>query len=70
VTLIDDREKQTAVDGGDGSSCVNLSRKALPIAKKVTERTASDPMSPWQAPNPIRRNGLNGQTQQEKMHEI
>jgi Mn-containing catalase len=46
--FVEDREKQAAVDGGDGSSSVKLSRKDMAIAKDVATRTMSDPTS-----NPI-----------------
>jgi Mn-containing catalase len=46
--FVEDREKQAAVDGGDGSSSVKLSRKDMAIAKDVATRTISDPTS-----NPI-----------------
>jgi len=43
--FIDDRAKQTAVDGGDGSARVKLTRQEMAIAKKVAARTMSDPAS-------------------------
>jgi Mn-containing catalase len=43
--FVDDRDKQAAVDGGDGSASVKLSRKEMATAKKVAERTMSDPES-------------------------
>ena len=43
--FVDDREKQAAVDGGDGSASVKLTRKDMGIARKVAERTMSDPAS-------------------------
>jgi Mn-containing catalase len=43
--FVEDRNKQAAVDGGDGSASVKLSRKDMAIAKKVAARTMSDPAS-------------------------
>jgi len=43
--FIDDRAKQAAVDGGDGSASVKLTRQEMAIAKKVAARTMSDPAS-------------------------
>jgi len=43
--FVDDREKQAAVGGGDGSASVKLSRKDMALTKKVAERTMSDPSS-------------------------
>jgi Mn-containing catalase len=43
--FVEDREKQAAVDGGDGSASVKLSRADMAIAKKVAARTMSDPAS-------------------------
>jgi len=43
--FVDDRVKQAAVDGGDGSASVKLSRADMAIAKKVAARTMSDPAS-------------------------
>jgi Mn-containing catalase len=43
--FVDDRAKQAAVDGGDGSASVKLSRADMAIAKKVAARTMSDPAS-------------------------
>jgi Mn-containing catalase len=43
--FVEDREKQAAVDGGDGSASVKLSRKDMALAKKVAARTESDPTS-------------------------
>jgi Mn-containing catalase len=43
--FVEDREKQVAVDGGDGSATVKLGRQDMAIAKKVASRTASDPTS-------------------------
>jgi manganese catalase len=43
--FIEDRNKQAAVDGGDGSASVKLSRKNMSTAKKVAARTMSDPAS-------------------------
>jgi Mn-containing catalase len=34
-----------AVDGGDGSASVKLSRKDMALTKKVAQRTKSDPSS-------------------------
>jgi Mn-containing catalase len=41
--FIEDREQQAAVDGGDGSASVKLSRKDQALEKKMMERTVSDP---------------------------
>jgi Mn-containing catalase len=43
--FIENREKQAAVDGGDGSASVKLNRADMAIAKKVAARTMSDPAS-------------------------
>jgi len=43
--FVDDRDRQAAVDGGDGSASVKLSRKDQALEKKVAERTFSDPAS-------------------------
>jgi Mn-containing catalase len=43
--FVEDRERQAAVDGGDGSASVKLSRKDMALAKKVAARTMSDPSS-------------------------
>jgi Mn-containing catalase len=43
--FVEDREKQAAVDGGDGSASVKLSRKDMALAKKAAARTASNPDS-------------------------
>jgi Mn-containing catalase len=43
--FVEDRAKQAAVDGGDGSASVKLSRADIAIAKKVAARTMSDPTS-------------------------
>ena len=43
--FVDDRAKQAAVDGGDGSASVKLSRADISIAKEVAARTTSDPAS-------------------------
>jgi Mn-containing catalase len=43
--FVEDREKQAAVGGGDGSASVKLSRKDMALAKKVAARTESDPTS-------------------------
>ena len=39
------REQQMAVDGGDGSVSVKLSRKDQVTEKQMMERTVSDPAS-------------------------
>jgi Mn-containing catalase len=41
--FVEDREKQAAVDGGDGSASVKLSRADMAITRKVAARTMSDP---------------------------
>jgi Mn-containing catalase len=43
--FIENRDKQAAVDRGDGSATVKLTRADLAIAKKVAARTMSDPTS-------------------------
>ena len=43
--FVDDREKQAAVDGGDGSASVKLSQKDMALEKKVALRTMSNPAS-------------------------
>jgi manganese catalase len=43
--FVEDREKQAAVDGGDGSASVKLSRKDMALAKKAAARTTSNPDS-------------------------
>src|SRR4051794_16857125 len=43
--FIEDREQQAAVDGGDGSASVKLSRKDQVLEKNMIERTMSDPTS-------------------------
>jgi Mn-containing catalase len=43
--FVEDRAKQAAVDGGDGSASVKLSRQDMAIAKKAAIRTMSDPAS-------------------------
>jgi len=43
--FVEDRAKQAAVDGGDGSASVKLSRKDMAVAKAVAARTMSDPTS-------------------------
>jgi Mn-containing catalase len=43
--FVDDRAKQAAVDGGDGSASVKLSPKDMELTKKVAARTMSDPGS-------------------------
>jgi len=43
--FVDDRAKQAAVDGGDGSVTVKMSRADIALAKKVAARTRSDPAS-------------------------
>src|SRR6185295_10178801 len=44
-SFVEDRNEQSAVDGGDGSAIVKLSRADTAIAKKVAARTKSDPAS-------------------------
>jgi Mn-containing catalase len=41
--FVGDREKQAAVDGGDGLATVKLSRADIALAKKAATRTRSDP---------------------------
>ena len=41
--VVSDREKQAAVDGGDGSASVKLSKEAEMLNKKAAKRTLSDP---------------------------
>ncbi len=43
--FVEDRDKQMAVDGGDGSASVKLSREDMALTKKVAQRTKSDPSS-------------------------
>jgi Mn-containing catalase len=43
--FVDDREKQAAVDGGDGLATVKMNRADIAIANKVAARTRSDPAS-------------------------
>jgi Mn-containing catalase len=43
--FVDDRAKQAAVDGGEGSVTVKMSRADIALAKKVAARTRSDPAS-------------------------
>ena len=43
--FVEDREKQAAVDGGDGSASVKLSRKDLTLGKAAAARTMSNPDS-------------------------
>jgi manganese catalase len=43
--FVEDRAKQVAVDGGDGSASVKLTRKELAVANKVAARTMSNPAS-------------------------
>jgi Mn-containing catalase len=43
--FVEDREKQAAVDGGDGSASVKLSPQDMALAKTVAARTMSDPAS-------------------------
>jgi len=43
--FVEDRERQAAVDGGDGSASVKLTRKDMALAKKAAARTASNPDS-------------------------
>lgn len=42
---VSDREQQSAVDGGDGSASVQLSRDDLAVLEKMRKRTLSDPSS-------------------------
>jgi Mn-containing catalase len=42
---VEDRNQQAAVDGGDGSASVKLSRKDQALEKEVAVRTMSDPNS-------------------------
>jgi Mn-containing catalase len=41
--FVEDREQQAAVDGGDGSASVKLSREDQALEKKMMKRTLSDP---------------------------
>lgn len=43
--FVDDRDEQSAVDGGDGSASVDLSREEEQAVLAFAERTASDPAS-------------------------
>ena len=43
--FVDDRAKQAAADGGDGSATVKMRRADLALAQKVAARTMSDPAS-------------------------
>ena len=43
--FVEDREKRAAVDGGNGSASVKLTRKGRALAKKAAARTASNPDS-------------------------
>lgn len=43
--FVEDREQQAAVDGGDGSATVKLSREDQALEKKMMKRTSSDPSS-------------------------
>jgi Mn-containing catalase len=43
--FVEDRNQQVAVDGGDGSASVKLSRKDQALEKEVALRTMSDPNS-------------------------
>ncbi len=43
--FVDDREKQMAVDGGDGTASVKLTRADKALEKKMMERTMSDAAS-------------------------
>jgi Mn-containing catalase len=43
--FVEDREQQAAVDGGDGSASVKLSRKDQALEKAMMQRTMSDPGS-------------------------
>lgn len=42
---VSDREKQSAVDGGDGSASVRLSKDEMAVLEKLRARTLSDPTS-------------------------
>ena len=44
-TYVEDRQKQNAVDGGDGSASVQLAKKDKALEQKMMERTQSDPNS-------------------------
>lgn len=41
--FVDDRKRQAAVDGGDGSATVKLGREDRALEKQMMERTRSDP---------------------------
>jgi Mn-containing catalase len=43
--FVDDRDEQTAVDGGDGTAAVGLSAKETKVVDAFAARTASDPGS-------------------------
>ena len=43
--VVDDREDQAAVDGGDGSATVTMPKKDLEALKTMAARTESDPTS-------------------------
>jgi Mn-containing catalase len=43
--FVEDREQLAAVDGGDGSAGVKLTRKDQVLEKKMMDRTVSDPAS-------------------------
>lgn len=43
--FVEDREKQAAVDGGDGAATVKLDRKDAALEKQMLARTKSDPAS-------------------------
>jgi Mn-containing catalase len=43
--FVEDREQMAAVDGGDGSAGVKLTRKDQVLEKKMMDRTVSDPAS-------------------------
>jgi Mn-containing catalase len=42
---VSEREKQSAVDGGDGSASVRLSKDEMAVLEKLRARTLSDPTS-------------------------
>jgi Mn-containing catalase len=42
---VSEREKQSAVDGGDGSASVRLSKEEMAVLEKLRARTLSDPTS-------------------------
>ena len=41
--VVSDREKQSAVDGGDGGSTVKLAAKEKTVVEALKKRTMSDP---------------------------